>query len=261
MKYQTQMGQKKQALLTQRFAYARGFRAPSLKEMYFFFVDLNHNIQGNPELKAERSHHLHYALSVKRQYGNQLYQYEVSTFYNHINQQIALSQSSAVAFSYFNLEQFKSTGVQLQTDIIHPKWRVGGGLSVIGRSNQLAEAHAMNTFYWSPEARAQLQYNWLEQALSVSLFYKFNGALPSFFELEDGSLSQQITEAYHIVDFSITKTLLNKQLNLSSGIKNLLNVTDINGLQAGAAHTATATSTPVATGRLFFLSVQYKFSK
>jgi outer membrane receptor for ferrienterochelin and colicins len=39
-----------------RFSYARGFRAPSLKDLYFYFVDVNHNIKGNEELKAEYSH-------------------------------------------------------------------------------------------------------------------------------------------------------------------------------------------------------------
>ena len=38
-----------------RLAYARGFRSPSLRELYFNFFDANHQIIGNPDLKAETS--------------------------------------------------------------------------------------------------------------------------------------------------------------------------------------------------------------
>ncbi|RYY11916.1 MAG: TonB-dependent receptor, partial [Chitinophagaceae bacterium] len=43
------------ARLDVRAAYARGFRAPSLRELYYDFVDASHNIVGNPNLKAEHS--------------------------------------------------------------------------------------------------------------------------------------------------------------------------------------------------------------
>lgn len=47
--------EKKNHKMQLRASYARGFRAPSIKELHFFFVDINHNIQGNPDLKAETS--------------------------------------------------------------------------------------------------------------------------------------------------------------------------------------------------------------
>ena len=36
-----------------RLAYSRGFRAPSVKELFLEFIDINHNIVGNLELDAE----------------------------------------------------------------------------------------------------------------------------------------------------------------------------------------------------------------
>jgi outer membrane receptor for ferrienterochelin and colicins len=46
-----------------RFSYARGFRAPSLKELYLFFIDSNHEIEGNPDLKAENSNSFNFSLN------------------------------------------------------------------------------------------------------------------------------------------------------------------------------------------------------
>lgn len=51
-----------QKSLTFRTSYARGYRAPDLKELYLFFVDVNHNITGNPNLNPEQSHN--FQLSV-----------------------------------------------------------------------------------------------------------------------------------------------------------------------------------------------------
>lgn len=262
LRYQSALGEKQQALFTQRFAYARGFRAPSLKELHFFFVDINHNIQGNPDLEAERGHHFQYALSVKRQHGKQLYQYEIGTFFNHIDNQITLAQRSAEAFSYFNLDRFRSTGLQLQADIINERWRASAGFSMIGRYNQLAAGRAdLSSFYWSPEARTQLQYNWHEQDLSFSLFHKFNGALPTFFEQADGTVQQQITAAFHLLDLSITKNIFDQQLLLNGGVKNLLNVTDIAGQLQGGVHSGGGGTVPVAMGRVVFVSIQYLLKK
>src|SRR5690606_18632332 len=40
-----------------RASYAKGYRAPTLKELYLSFIDVNHYVIGNPDLKAEQSHH------------------------------------------------------------------------------------------------------------------------------------------------------------------------------------------------------------
>ena len=44
-----------------RTSYSSGFRAPSIKDLYFNFVDSNHDIQGNPNLTAETSHNFSFS--------------------------------------------------------------------------------------------------------------------------------------------------------------------------------------------------------
>src|SRR5690606_19562465 len=46
-----------------RASYAVGFRAPAIRELHFYFVDINHNIQGNKNLKAEKSNNITLALN------------------------------------------------------------------------------------------------------------------------------------------------------------------------------------------------------
>ena len=47
-----------------RVSYARGFRAPTIKELFMELIDINHNIIGNSNLNSERSHTLQSSLDV-----------------------------------------------------------------------------------------------------------------------------------------------------------------------------------------------------
>ena len=49
-----------------RMSYAKGFRAPSLKELYFEFVDINHNIIGNKDLGSENSNNFQISIDLKK---------------------------------------------------------------------------------------------------------------------------------------------------------------------------------------------------
>ncbi|NJK87273.1 MAG: TonB-dependent receptor [Bacteroidales bacterium] len=50
-----------------RASYARGFRTPSLKELYMEFIDQNHQVFGNDALKAETANN--YNLSAGYLFG------------------------------------------------------------------------------------------------------------------------------------------------------------------------------------------------
>ena len=56
-----------------RLAYAYGFRSPALRELYFDFVDANHNIVGNPNLKAENSNSFNGSLNWTAVPKNNMY--------------------------------------------------------------------------------------------------------------------------------------------------------------------------------------------
>ena len=68
-----------------KLSYAHGFRAPSLKELFFNFIDINHFIVGNPDLKPENSRNA----SGTVQYdgiinGASRFSLQAKVFYNHI---------------------------------------------------------------------------------------------------------------------------------------------------------------------------------
>src|SRR5690606_11792631 len=77
--------------ITLRASYAKGFRAPSLKELYFFFVDASHNIQGNGDLGAESSDAFNFGLSYTLVNEKRVLKLEPNLFYNAIENKITLA--------------------------------------------------------------------------------------------------------------------------------------------------------------------------
>ncbi len=242
---------------TFRFSYARGFRAPSLKELYFYFVDINHNIKGNQDLKAEYSHNFSLAYSYTKIKRSKVYKVEASGFYNDIKNMITLAQTVGTEFSYTNLGEFKTTGANLSGEVAieHLKFSLGG--SYIGRYNTLSETEDVETFSFTPEIRSSVLYEVKKMDLTLALFYKYTGKLPNFTIDAEDNVSQTFMDAYHTADLTITKLFWKKRISLGVGSKNLFNVRDVNAVAAGGVHSSNSGSVPVAMGRTYFASLAF----
>lgn len=243
-----------------RISYARGFRAPSLKELYFNFVDFNHNIQGSPELSAETSHNFQGSAVWQKQISTQtLFKFETTTFYNSIQNKISLVQiENSTSYRYLNVNQFKTLGASLNFTVSYNHLKLTLGTSYIGRQNQVVDSLQAPEFSYSPELRANFLYEWHKLGLSVSCFYKFNGAVPRFYS-EDNVLKSGTTSAYQLADLVFTKSLWKKKVSLSGGIKNLFNVMQVASSAGGSAHSDGGNSMSVAWGRSYFVSALINF--
>ncbi|MEL7532637.1 MAG: TonB-dependent receptor [Bacteroidota bacterium] len=246
-----------------RASYARGFRAPSLKELYFYFVDINHNIIGNPDLKAEYSHNYTANLRYQKLSARaHLWKTELGFFYNDMQNLITLAEVNSPVFSYVNIGSFKTTGLNLRLSWQYESWHVQIGGAYVGRYNRLQETEtSLPTFSYYPEANGSLQYSLARTKTNFSLFYKFQGRLPGFRLNTDGSVGEQFIEAYSLLDFTMTQPLANDRIQLSLGAKNLLNITNINALLAGGAHSGNGSNVAVSTGRNIFARLSFQLDK
>lgn len=240
---------------TLRFSYARGFRAPSLKELYFYFVDINHNIVGNENLKAEQSHNFNLSMTYNETRGKALWKTENSFFYNNIENMISLAQISDAQFTFFNIDKLQTMGVQMQTELAwqHFKFTLGG--AYIGRYNQLSEKFESDKFTYTPEGKCNLFYEWHKQNMTFSLFYKYTGELPSFAVNSNNEIYKINIQDYHTADFSVSKLFLKNKINLSIGSKNIFDVRNIMGSSSGLVHSAGSNSIPIGMGRTYFIKL------
>ena len=65
-----------------RASYALGFRAPSIKELYLDFVDLNHDLHGNENLKAETNNSFNTSIIYRIEKSNYMIKFEPDFFFN-----------------------------------------------------------------------------------------------------------------------------------------------------------------------------------
>lgn len=254
----TPKSDRKGSMSTIRFSYARGFRAPSLKELYFFFVDINHNIVGNGDLKAEYSHNLSLAYSYTKLKGNKIYKGEVSGFYNDIRNMITLAQTIGTEYSYANIGRYKTLGANVNAELAieHLKLSVGG--SYIGRYNHLSENEDVEAFSYTPELRGNVLYELKKWNMTTAFFYKFTGRLPNFILTTEGEISQNFINAYQTADLTVSKFFWKKRINLALGSKNLFNVRNVSAGATGGVHSSNIGSVPVAMGRTYFLKLEFK---
>jgi outer membrane receptor for ferrienterochelin and colicins len=246
---------------TARASWGRGFRAPSLKELYFYFVDINHNIQGNPTLKAERSDNVSVVMNMlktgKRNNKN-IYKFEVSTFYNDIRNMISLAimNGGENAFSYLNIDKFKTFGSQVlgEMTVNQLNIAIGGGLT--RRENQF-ENQKLNANSW--EGRANATYtNIAKTGFDINIWYKYSGKQPGFAKNENGSVQPTFISAYSLADAGISRRFRQNKISLSAGCRNVFNVRNVSAQLAGGAHSGGENRAALATGRNIFTKFEIK---
>jgi outer membrane receptor for ferrienterochelin and colicins len=175
-----------------RLAYARGFRSPSLRELYFNFFDANHQIVGNPDLKAETSNSFTGSLSWKTVTARQIaFTATLNGFYNSVKNLIdyAVSSSNPSLYILTNVSNSKTAGGSLNGNAGYKNWNASLGVAYTGFYNDYAETDkSLPQLQWSPEINSNLGYTFSKIGLDMNLFYKFTGKKPFYV----ANTSQQI---------------------------------------------------------------------
>lgn len=240
---------------TLRGSYAQGFRAPSLKELYFFFVDVNHDIVGNEDLEAERSHNMNAAIAYRHAKEKGVYTSEASVFYNVVEDLITLAQISATRYTYVNVGQYKTLGGSIGAGWDNGHWILSTGAAVTGRYDELAAA-TNGSYLFSPEVRASVTKQWLRKGWSGSVFWKWQGRLSNYVAVSDTELGRSFIAPYSMADASLTKRIWKDRLALTAGCKDLFNVRNVNASLSGSAHSGGSSSVPMTTGRTAFVRIE-----
>lgn len=261
-----------------RLNYARGIRTPSLKERYLEFLDINHHIVGNPDLRAEYAHNLRLNWSYSKVLkGGHLLRTELSAFYNYIQDQINLysysedslgnfvADLSSNQFTYFNLDVFQNAGIQADLKYEYKGLRIQLSANFTGLYNNLHESYetAVPPFTTTFEFSQEISYHFKKIDLQISLFrrdydrqLRFAATTNPF--TQETEIQQLTINGYGLMDLTLSKGFFNGALRLGAGVKNLFDVTEI-GQQGGSAtaHGGGGSSLPVGMGRVFFVRLEF----
>ncbi len=246
-----------------RFSYAQGFRAPSLKELFLDFHisagPRTYIISGNENLKVEKSNSFNVQYSFKKKLDvYKWYSIEPSLFYNDISNLIALSEMVNNNRNYINIDRFKSVGGKIDI-AFQPNKQLSlkTGVSIIGRYNKFTDNFNTDEFLYSPEISSNINYQVNNLGLGFNIFYKFTGERTGFIkEVGTNNLLKTTRKSFHNLDATILKSFFKKKIQVTTGVKNLLNVKDIVTVnEIGAAHTRDMQ----LWGRSFYIKTTIKF--
>ena len=246
-----------------RVAYARGFRAPSLRELYFSFFDINHQVLGNPNLKAETSNSFTTSFNYKKLTAKkELISASVNGFYNKVQNMIDYlftpgSDTAVLA----NILNSKTAGSSLSAQYSFKQWQVSLGGGLTGFYNDLSETdNTLPELQWSGEATASVSYSFPSKGLDLSVYYKLTGRRPYYTKDITQAVILSQLKSFSLCDFTVNKKL-KKFVSIQSGVRNLFNVDRIKSTYAReGVHTGNGISN-IATGRSYFVGLSFNWNK
>jgi outer membrane receptor for ferrienterochelin and colicins len=252
---------------TIKASYARGFRAPSLKQLYLVFIDNNHEIHGNENLKAETADIFNVTLNYDLIKNKHDLGVELGTFYNTFKNaiQLAISTQRPGWGMYFNVDntRFKTKGAEITIHYRYsPYFTLNTGVISTGR----LRLDSPDQFAWATDYTSSAVFRYEKLKLQLALFYKYSGDYLEFAgnynaEGDLDGIAQQSMDGYNTLDATITKGFLEGRLNMSTGVKNIFNVKLVNSFGNINIHGSSDDSAAMGYGRTFFLSVGYAFDK
>lgn len=233
-----------------RGAFARGFRAPTLKELHFRFVDVNHQLFGNNELVAETSNYTECSWSWYRQKS----ELRSRTFVNSVKDRISLVDQLDGTYRYENISAFYAQGFAIDGTFRHEKWMIQGGFLQTGRKQQLSEGDDLSKFLYTPELTGSVTWH-MSEVFSLNANCKHNGSQPRYVSDEENRTVLQNSQPYTMMDIQ-AQWNWNNQSQLQVGVNNLMDVTNVDIVGGGGAHSSG--NSWIAWGRSFVVSASHQ---
>ncbi len=245
-------------------------RTPNYDELYTYFVDINHDVQGNPSLNPEQG--ISAFLHLKKEYTltNQLLNVKskISASYINVNERIELIvvEESPLAFQYNNIDVYKSFGIFSENTFQYNRLKINLGVSLLGISKILdSSINSKDDFLYNIQLNSSIGYTIPSWKTSVSIYYKHVGKQHQFVERTNAAGNQEYqkgtTQAYDWLDTTVKKSFLNNKIETTFGVRNLLNISSV-GTSAfsGGTHTAAPQNIQLAYGRSYFFKLAYNLN-
>ncbi len=245
-------------------------RTPNYDELYTFFVDVNHDVQGNPNLNPEQgvSTFLHLKKRSALSEGRFRLKNKISLNYLGLTDRIELivSQQIPLTFKYNNIDSYKAVGVFSENEIFYKNFKGQLGASMQGVSKVLDNRKDSDEdFLFNFQLNANLGYTIPKWHATFSLFFKHIGTQQQFVEKINADGQQEFqrgtTNPYSWMDATVNTSFFKESVTLTVGSRNLFNVTSVNTTAfEGGAHNGPPSQIPLGYGRSYFMKLAYNLN-
>ena len=244
-------------------------RLPNYEELYTYLVDVNHNVQGNPELNPEQgvSAFLHLNKTSKLKEGIQLNN-KFSAWYIDVKDRIELIivNRTPLEYQYRNIDVYKTIGTSFTSSLNYKNWIANAGVTFAGVSKVLdSQKNHNDDFLYGFQLNANLSYR-LEKIETVfSAFVKYNGPQYQFVnQLNENGENISVRgkqDAFTWLDATVKKSFFKNKFEVTVGARNLLDITTISTTSVeGGAHSGPPTNILMGYGRSYFMKLLYKLN-
>ncbi len=253
-----------------RASYGKGFRIPSLKELFMEFVDQIHHVYGNSSLEAETAHHFNLSAIYMKGFGRHHIQLKSDFYMNRIMNKIDfLFEFDAVgnlnSAKYFNIagDDFKSRGFTFSGEYhYHPYFKISAAVN----HNGLSTLRNLDQFTYSTDFISSVGFQLTSLPLKFMVYYKYTDRRTFYNRNVDVSnATEEIREdyinGYHNLDLTLSASFFSQRLQASAGAKNILDNVTVFSTGTGFIHGGSQGDFPVGWGRSFFIKLNYILRK
>lgn len=239
---------------------------PTFEELFTYFVNVNHDIRGNEDLKPENSYSgtLFYSLS-----GNPKLPYkwsvDASTLYLQTEDRIELAviNENPLQYRYVNVDTYQSWLNTVSGKISNKNFGLSAGFSILGRLMNF-DATVDSKYLYSTEVNASAYYNILKTNTTFAVNFKAVGKSNRLTEDRSLGVTQYLLKtqnAFSLMDASISQKIWHDHFTLTLGVRNIFDVTNVlNSTPSSVGvHTSGVSTESMFYGRSFFGRFNFNF--
>lgn len=238
-------------------------RNPTFDELFTYFVDSNHDVRGNEDLKPENSVSgtLFYSIYNKPN-SNFKWNVDVSTMFLQVEDQIQLAQTNDIPlqFKYINIDTFETWVNSVSGKISNKNFGLSTGFSILGRSLAF-NGYEDEKYQYTNEVNASAYYHLLKTNTTFALYYKGRGKSYSIVEDKSLGITQYLLterKAFSLMDFSVSQKIWKNHFTITAGVRNIFDIgsTIVGG--SGGSHNTSAQEM-MFYGRSYFGRLNFNF--
>lgn len=256
-----------------RLSVGKSYRTPNFSELYTYFVDSNHDVQGNQNLTPEHSVFVEANVKKNTYFDSGLHLYNnLTSSFMKVDDRISMVMVGAeplVKFQYVNIDDYKMWNFATDNRLKYKNWLVSAGFSLIGISQQIRTGALGTTsedkYLYTFNINTSVSYEVPKWNTQFSVYYKHNGKQQQYVaDPNDASefvLSE--IEGYDWLDASVKKTFFNDRFEVMAGVRNLLNITEIQNTTASAlgnGNHLSISNIMLGYGTSYFLKLTYNLN-
>ncbi len=244
-----------------KMSWAYGFRSPSVKELFFSFIDVNHFVIGRPDLRPERSVNIRGEVNwTFAEKGENTAILTLTGFYNKVRDRIVLTALGPVHYEYQNVDTWQTSGAGASISVQAGQW-------LTFRSNVLAtgfdnpEKELLNKNYlWSADWTNDLTIGTASGRLSWNIWHKRTGRTPFFYN-DNGVTRQGLTDMWNMLNTGISYLTQDKNIRITVAVKNIFDIRQLQVNNANGIHIEASNQQNLHWGRTFSAGINWILSR